>query len=272
MRRKPHGQRDGCDKDRPGHYAERKPEAQSHAERLRRLEQEPQRDGEARGGNVGQGFHGHAELQGRAGARHRAEGRAVARGSVDQQGHHGESKGELDIVMVEHARREDADIVKARRADEQRGQHGLAAGEAAHRAQQEIQRGGKEHRRPEHQRDRLARCQAAGHGRSRKNDGRDRRVDQSRPVHDEAVGRTHAVLGEIEPALAADQVADLDETQHAVIVGSGGKRRKPGSRLQRQKGQSGEQCCTCVADPAGQFVGRRGGQGHLVGGLQLRRD
>ena len=43
----------------------------------------------------------------------------------------------------------------------------------------------------------------------------------------------------------------------------------PAAACSAKESQRGEQRRARVADPAGQFVRRRGGQGHLVGGLQL---
>jgi hypothetical protein len=72
-------------------------------------------------------------------------------------------------------------------------------------------------------------------------DRRDRRIDQPRPVHGEAAFRSHAVLIEIEPALAADQVADFDEAHQAVIVATKVfKCLKTAGRLERKHRDRGD--------------------------------
>ena len=86
-------------------------------------------------------------------------------------------------------------------------------------------------RRPQHLRDVLGQGHAAGQRRCGEDDGGDRRIDQPRPVHDEAAFRPHPVLMQVEPALAGQQVANLDQPQQAVIVAAGiGQLRKAGRR------------------------------------------
>ena len=48
------------------------------------------------------------------------------------------------------------------------------------------------------------------------NEGRERQIDQPRPVHPHALGRSEPVLGQVEPALAAEEIPHLDEP-HGVI-------------------------------------------------------
>jgi hypothetical protein len=48
------------------------------------------------------------------------------------------------------------------------------------------------------------------------NEGGERQIDQPRPVHRHPVGRAQPVLGEIEPALAGEQVAHLHQP-HGVV-------------------------------------------------------
>ena len=83
---------------------------------------------------------------------------------------------------------------------------------------QEEHRRRQKHQRPGDQRDGFAGRHAAGDRGDGKHDRGDRRIDKPRPVHDEAAVRAHAVLVEVEPALAADQVADLHQAEQAVIV------------------------------------------------------
>ena len=54
---------------------------------------------------------------------------------------------------------------------------------------------------------------------------RQRRIDQPRPVHQRALGRAHAVLKQVEPALPGEQVAHLHQPHHVVGIGKAPRRQ-----------------------------------------------
>ena len=83
-------------------------------------------------------------------------------------------------------------------------------------------------------------------------DGGDRRIDQPRPMHDEAAFRPHPVLMQVEPALAGQQVADLDQPQQTVIVAAGiGQFAKAGAGIDGQRHQHGKQRQRQIGLPGG---------------------
>ena len=140
-----------------------------------------------------------------------------------QEQHHGQHQHELDVVVVDRARREDAGVVERGRADDEEREYRLVAGHEAADAQKQIKGECIEREGPGDQGGGFARSLRAGDRRDHKNDGGDRRVDQPRPVHQKPAVDAHAVLMQVEPALACDQVADLDQPQQAVIVGGPGE-------------------------------------------------
>ena len=57
-------------------------------------------------------------------------------------------------------------------------------------------------------------------------------------MHDKAALRPHAVLTEIEPALPANEVANFDQPEHAVIVAGGCRKCREATTACRQSATS----------------------------------
>ena len=133
-------------------------------------------------------------------------------------------------------------------ADGQDRQHRPIAADGAGEPEQEEHRQRHQHQRPGDKGDGFAHRHAAGHGGGRKHQRGDRRIDQPRPVHDEAAVRSHPVLVQVEPALPADQVAYLHEAQQAVIVAFGQRgKAAPGVQAERQQRDRQRQCGVAAA-------------------------
>ena len=116
--------------------------------------------------------------------------------------------------MVDVARQIDEQRIEKEERQDERPDRGRAAGEpsadrrrAAHHAEEQQHRPGGQ-RKPLAVAEKVAEQDQPG----------DRRVDQARPVEERAARRIHAMLDEIEPALARQEVAHLHEPQKAVRV------------------------------------------------------
>ncbi len=96
--------------------------------------------------------------------------------------------------------------------------------------QEQVERHRIERQRPDDHGDGFAYCLRAGDGLDDEDDGGDRRIDQPRPVHQEPAAGPHAILMQVEPALAGNEVAHLDQPQPAVIVGVPGEIAKAADR------------------------------------------
>ena len=157
---------------------------------------------------------------------------------ADKRRDHGERQHQLHIVVVDMPGAKmpmkcsaAAPMTTARAALPSRRRRPCRSDQQEHRRRQQQQR-------PGDQRDGFAGRHAAGDRRDGKHDRGDRRIDQPRPVHDEAAFRPHAVLMQVEPALAADQVANLDQAQQAVIVAAGGVERRKAARRRGRQGRT----------------------------------
>ena len=111
-----------------------------------------------------------------------------------------------------------AEMLQHRRhqhGEQQRQPRGRVAGQLAREPGDTGQEYQQERRRPEDGRHPLGE-RLRQHHRAGPDQHRERQVDQPRPVHCHPVRRVQPVLHGIEPALAGEQVADLDEA-HGVV-------------------------------------------------------
>jgi hypothetical protein len=158
------------------------------------------------------------ERNGQPGRERQAEHPATTARIARMQPDHGAQRRDDLPAMVIDAQGLHLVQHDARKPDDDPGRHGRVAAEQAigrvHRQGQRAQHG---QRRNDH------RCGDFGVGRAqqraqRHDRGRDRQVDQARPVHQHAFGRHDAILVQIEPALPGQQIAHLDQAQHVVGI------------------------------------------------------
>ncbi len=167
-----HGRNEGGKAD----AGEAQPESCRLGSLLAFAQQVGRRCGQPGYGNVGQGLHADGQHQ-RAGGACGDPGRITA--SNDQGGDGGEAERELDIVVVDIAGRKDAAEVKRGGADDEGRHHRPIVADGARNPQQESQR--RRHQRcgPGEQRESFARRQLSGKGGYRKDDRRDRCIDEA---------------------------------------------------------------------------------------------
>ena len=91
-------------------------------------------------------------------------------------------------------------------------------------------------------------------------EGSDRHVDDSRPVHRPAIRRVHPMLGHIEKRLAGQPVAHLHQS-HRIIGIAKGKRGKAAMGEPQQDEAAGQPGQPCPERGAAQF--RRGRRRHI---------
>ncbi len=159
--------------------------------------------------------------------------------------------------MVDTAGPEDADGDRGGEHQGERGGGGQAVGEAAddrHNAGREDREG---EGRPEVHRQEFGRG-PPDEGLGEQDQPGDRQVDEARPVHQDAGRRREPRLEEIEPALAGQELADLDEAHRRIGIvetaqarhpaaechqhGRGDDRHEPGTqrRHRRVRGRSAD--------------------------------
>lgn len=204
----------------------------------------------ADGGHIRRGLH--ADGQHQSGAQAGEQCRRPARWRFKQQAQTGHAQHQLDIVVIERARRKNAEEIQCGSADHDSGQHGAVTGKAARGASREKYGQAEEQRRPQHLRNILGKGRAAGQGRYGDDDGGDRRIDQPRPMHDETAFQAHPVLVEIEPPLAGQHVANFDEAQQIVVVAAGiGQCREAGKGIDGKRQRRGKQRQRDIGPPNG---------------------
>ncbi len=96
----------------------------------------------------------------------------------------------------------------------------------------------------------------SGERANRENDRREGYIKQPRPVHQHAGRRIHAILGDVEPALSTDPVADLLEAHMVVGIGED----EPGNRrMSRRAGnEDAKRCSPQHREPEATRCGRLG--------------
>ncbi|CDX42601.1 hypothetical protein MPLDJ20_50122 [Mesorhizobium plurifarium] len=162
-------------------------------------------------------------------------------------------------MVIDHARAVDHQEEESCRRQDDRRHRDIRSGKALRGAHQHEYGQPVEQGRPDDLRGAFGGGGAGAQRIEGHDDQREWRVDQPRPVHDEAARGAHPVLMEIEPALAAEQVADLDQPQHAVIVGAIiRKRGEAGNGIDRQHHQRGAQRKQEIVFPTGALHGHAG--------------
>ena len=201
-----------------GHRRKRQPTAEPDCQRPLRLTlyEKGQRDRATAGDDIGQSFHADREHKRGRRAGQQTPPHRCRFGRQEMQ--HRKDENELEIVVIDRAGGKDVDEVERGGAHHGSRQRRRIARDRACATDDEDHCCDEQGHRPGDQRERFRHRHISGGALRRHDDQRDRQIDQPRPVHDETALGSHAVLMQVEPALSAKQVADLDHPQEAVIV------------------------------------------------------